>query len=269
MRRNLKRIVSIVLVAVMVLSTMAIATVSAFAESMKATYTVEVSTSGSDGCTADMIYLEVIGEINGEEYSTDYHYCAHFGYHKTDRITFSDDNIGSLQGVTVKKAGVNGWYPNYFRVTKTVAGKSETVTVYGGKWVENTEPVTFSKDDNVYKVDMKTSNEKGAGTDSNVYFSLIDKKDKETTSLNASSIHPSSNAFEKGDFASFYVSVPDYFGKMDKIRVELGAWTAGAPWKLEYFNVTKVSGTEDDLNVTHTSTVNQEFEPNSSFAWSL
>lgn len=246
--KNSKRIITLILIMMITASTIAVSTISASSASYD-DYRLEVDFADA---TADIIVFDV--ECENGTFSV----WSSWGSHEAVNVDRTE--VGEPKKVTIKNIGVNGCYPNYVSIKRYKTKK--TTTFYGGRWVDNATPVTLATNDNVYKIDIKTADAKNAGTDSNVYFSLIDKDGNKSDKVNASSIHPKANAFERGDFATFYVHVPPYFGELDKVQFNLGIWSAASTWNLESFTVTKMSGSDIDLGVEHSVTVNEKIKHN-------
>lgn len=251
--KNSKRIVTLILILMITVSTIAVSTISASATCINYRFEVDFADA-----TADVIAFDVECE-NGT-----FSMWSTWGSHEA--VSINRPDMGEPKKVNIKNIGANGCYPNYISITRNKTKK--TTTFYGGRWVDNAIPVTLATNDNVYKIDIKTADLKNAGTDSNVYFSLIDKDGNQSDKVNASSIHPKANAFERGDSASFYVHVSPYFGELDKVKFELGIWSAASTWKLESFTVTKVSGSDLDLGVEHSVTVNESIKHNQEKSYS-
>lgn len=206
------------------------------------TYTVTTSTAGSSGVTSDKISFKLYGTVGGKEVSTNW-VTKECGSDKGEyTFVFDDTFIGSeITKIDVKIDGDNGWYPEYIKV-ESVNGQLDK-TFYGGRWLDNSETITLNPTDNVFKIDIKTSNDDNAGTDADVYVQLVDEKGNKTSWINVSNIHPEKNAFEKNDKVSVYRHAPDGFEKLEYINVKSESnGTAAADWKIESIGAEQVSG---------------------------
>lgn len=152
-------------------------------------YTIEVSTAGSKGCTDDTVGIK----LNGTKGSTSWITSSDCDTYGTQTLTPMCIDIGSLKSVTLKVNGSDNWYPNYIKVTSETGIED---TVYCGNWVGEDE-VTFGKSESVYRVDIKTGDEKNAGTDNYNYIRLRDNNGTYGELVNLSEIHPDKNAFER------------------------------------------------------------------------
>ncbi len=221
------------------------------------TYTITTCTAGSSGVTDDKLSFVLYGNkgsTNGTIKSGkcgnekgEYTFTCNMGYIGTE-----------LTAIEIEIEGDDGWYPEYINV-KSENGKINR-TLYGGRWLDNNETITLEPTDNVFRIDIKTSNDDKAGTDADVYVQLVDEKGKTSNWLNVSDIHPKSNAFEKNDKVSVYGHAPDGFEKLEYINVKTETnGTASADWKIESIGAEQVSGKNkgDKFSIT----VNQ-WDPN-------
>ncbi len=234
MKRNFKRILSLVIVLAMVVSTMAISVVSTSAAS-KTKYEIQVSTAGGDAMSIDIMDVTIIGS-KGE---TSVHKI--WGLASID-VSFEDAvDVGDIIGIKIKNNGIDDWYPTCF----SVSSPSNLEIIYGGRWISDNETVTFKRTDNVFKLDIQTGNVSGAGTDDAMTIKLIDTKGVTSTLLDAADIHPETNAFEKGDKVSLYIYAPDNFGILKTIDIKLtpaGILTPKGDWYVDNIHVTQLSG---------------------------
>lgn len=232
----LKKILALVLVTTTILSMMSMSIASASAESM-VEYTIHATTGGGNCTSVDIMEIK----INGEKGSTDWHNVAALCYMPgtTDR-SFEDIDVGKINSISVKNIGIDGWYPSKFFITSP----SGDVTIFGGKWVDNSNEVTFSTTDNVVYFALCTSNEFGSGTDADVYMQFIDENGNETPKYNLTEIHFQNNTFEMNDVLKRYISLPSDFGKITKIRLSLDrtVFLPSDNWKIEYLYYCVKSG---------------------------
>lgn len=225
----------------------------------KDSFTVTTSTAGSDGVTDNNISFKLYGKVDGKEVSTN-GITKKCGEDKGEyTFSFSDTFIGSeITKIEIEIDGDDGWYPEYVKVTSDCGGIEQTL--YGGRWLDNSGTITLKPTDNVFKIGITTSNDTNAGTDAAVYVQLVDQNGITSDKINASDVHPESNAFEKGDSMSLYMYAPDKFGKLQYIQINSDAnGTAAANWKIEKLDAAQMSGGNKDDNFS--ITVNQ-WDPN-------
>ncbi len=265
-RKTLKHFISLMLVAVMMLTTMSVALVSvSAAETENVTYKLEIHTAGSEGYGAG---IQI--KVNGDNGSTAWHNLGEATSHKTGTVAFTDKNVGNMMSVTVKNTSANNnpWYFEYVVLTKENGGEKFTTTIYGGKWIVRSYCVslteqkfaydyTFSVYENVYRLDIDTSNDLLSGTDANIFTYIYGENNKKVNLDDITRVHPKSDAFEKGDKMSIYVNVPSNFGKIKKIEFRVGGSGVthiGADWKIDKITATKVSG--ENIGASYSKTVN-------------
>lgn len=231
-----KRIISLVLMLVMMVSVMAISALPASATSesdaSEIEYKIAASTGDGDTKSGDIMKVKITGS-NG---STDWHNIAAFGIipGKATRC-FDDIDVGKVESITVKNIGVDGWFPKKFVITTP----SSEVTIYGGKWIDNGDEVTFSTSDYAVYFTIITDNSFLSGTDADVYMKFYDDKNRQSEKFDLSSIHPEINSFELGDVFSYCVSLPSDFGKLIKAELiieplgfEDNILNLGSDWKV-------------------------------------
>ncbi len=234
-----KRMISLVLIVTMMLSALSASTLCTSAligENFE--YKIEVSTPGSDAKSNDIMVVKIYGT---KGYLKEHMFTlgSKIG---TATYTFKDYNdIGDIKYMTIEnKNGIDGWYFNWIKLTTP----SDSETFYGGRWLDNSNVVTFRPDDNVVKLEIQTGSETYAGTDADIHFRLIDTDGDEFLSDEASSVHIRANAFEKNDFSYMYVYIDSKdFGQIDDVVPELhSSGTLFSDWYLDYIKATHVSG---------------------------
>lgn len=241
MQRKIKRIVSMMLIAVMVVSTIAVAAVPTSAAETKVKYTIETSTPSHLARSADIIKFRV----NGKNKSTGFNSLGSIGYYGNGTASFNDVDV-DVQSITLFNVGCNGWFPDYITVKKEVNGKTETTKFWVGRWIDNGKETTVSKSDKVFKVTLETADELYAGTDSNIGLTLFDKNGKSSDKFDLTEIHSAANAFERGDVETFYLYVRDDFGELNKCYFcdlykghVVSIWDE---WKLHKVSVEQITG---------------------------
>ena len=237
-----KKVISLVLATLMALSVLSISLISTSAANDYYEYKLEVSTPGSYANSSDLMSIKIKG-TNG----TVYHQIACIGA-ETFGTTFTFNgyrDIGDILYMTIENPnGFDDWYFDWIKVT----APSDSEIFYGGRWIQHDVPVTFRADDNVILLEVKTGDVPYAGTDADVYFRLVDTNGNEYLTDEASSVHPSANAFERNDGMFMYVYIDSaQFGIVDDIIPELYAnGTVFSDWYLDYVKATHVSGKYTD-----------------------
>lgn len=202
-------------------------------------YTITTTTAGSNGVTNKGISIKVYGKDG----TTDWMSLSSLGDSKgTESATVTGSYVGKIDYIEVKSNNSNCWYPEKITV-KNQFGGSE-VTFYAGKWMSDSNIYTLKQSDNVFELNIKTGTISNSGTDCSVYAQLVDENGKETGWTNLSDIHPDSNAFEKGDNSTFYISAPNDFGKVQYVELKSESnGTAASDWYIDDITVKQVQGT--------------------------
>lgn len=264
MKKTLKQVTSILLVVVLVVSTMAISAVSTSAAEVK-NYQITITTGGHQGCSGDCYSYKIIGTKNSVEFT-----YTTMSLQKTTKSLSNCPDLGEIKSVVVSHwAGCDDIYINSIEICDK--SNSSTTVFYGGRWVGSDDEITFDKTDNVYLVTINTGSDSGAGTNEDVYFTLIDENGNKTNQINGTGIHPATDAFENSDSAKFYVCVPSDFGRINKVEIELKSDTAyriiGIPllfgiadlfnsdWDLASVSLKKLSG-NSDVGKSQSKTIN-------------
>lgn len=207
---------------------------------------VTAYTKGKSGTTTKGIEFKLYGE---EGTSKDWINADEIGNDKgisTQIVTGA--GVGKINNVVVKTRSSNGWYPEYITIKCKLSGYS--ITLYVGRWIYD-EEVTLSPTDDVYELQVKTGTDDGAGTDSDIYVQLRDKKGNTTEKLYLSEISQYSDAFENGDSDTFKIYVPSDFGECTQVLFYSNHAKAHADWLLDYFIIKKVQGEDADEGFTY------------------
>ncbi|KAJ9465772.1 hypothetical protein DIPPA_19212 [Diplonema papillatum] len=150
----------------------------------------------------------------------------------TDRLTFSNRDVGNIVSLTVESDGLyagSDWDLDSIQVNNDL--------VCFRRWIEEgtyTQAVLGSCDWKTYDVVVKTGTRSGAGTDSNIWLTIIG--DRSTT--NAVKLNPllSGDAFENGDTDRLTFSNRDV-GNIVSLQVRSDGKYAGSDWDLSYITV--------------------------------
>ncbi|XP_063722696.1 lipoxygenase homology domain-containing protein 1-like isoform X2 [Symsagittifera roscoffensis] len=197
-----------------------------------------------------------------------------------DQFSFSTDNVGKLQSIVlghIEKAeghqtqspsnaqpadGENGRKWHCYDVTITNKATRDKWTFVVNDWISLgrtastanavTVPVTKFEQGKMstlktlsnvkYKVDVFTGNEKGAGTDANVFITIYGQHgDSGKHKLSKSDTHV--NKFEKGKLDTFHIQVLD-LGSLERLVIEHDNSGFGAGWMLDRVEITNESTKE-------------------------
>lgn len=253
----IKRIITLMLIVVMSVSTMAIAIVPTSAVTEKVTYSFDIYTAAGEGLSSDEISFIIYGDSG---YSKPHNVgCVGNSRHST--ASFSDIDIDNITGIIVECKSSDDWYPEYIKVTKNNDNNKTTTTFYGGRFINPSDTLTI--DDEVYKIEINTASKIGAGTDGHIHITLADINNNLSNPLCANKIHPAKDAFEKGDKVTLYMYA-NKLGILQRIIFDnyvhenffLSPFThLTRGWDLEKVTVTKVSG-NNNFNQTFSKTVN-------------
>lgn len=245
--KSFARLISLVLILVMIVSTMAVSAFSvsaatkddAFALELVVNYTLDFCTAGTDGESSDEIMIKINGKIGGKDASTEWQSVGKVGKDRTASVSFLGKHFNEIESITVKNNGKDGWYPEYINLKTDINRENSGLTFYGGRWVDDGNEVTLALTDKVLKLNVVTSGDNYSGTDADVIVKLYGENNTSTGNINLSDIHPKFDAFERKDNAIFYFAVPENFGTLKKasftlklIAPEGNIFTTGSDWRL-------------------------------------
>ncbi len=203
-------------------------------------YTVTAYTKGSSGVTDDGVYFKFIGS----EGETDWVHVSIGDDKDNHTVSVQADAVGKLKEVKVKTKSSNHWYPGKIEVQNTLStGKyaSGKLTVYGGRWIGNSETL-LSPDDDIYEVTVKTGSSANAGTNAEIWLQLQDANGNQSAKIQLDDIHQDKNAFEKGDTDTFPIYVPDQFEECVYAFLRSDNSGSAAGWQVDEISIKKVSG---------------------------
>lgn len=225
------RLIALIMILVLTLSAVSFTNVFAADTQEQIDWTVQLDTAKGKGYTSDKIYIN----INGTEGSTGWINLGKavgtgiFFYNVTATVNFKAPDVGEVLSVDTKVSGTDGWYPSGIHLWYS---ESENhVYIPGGKWVDNGEVVNFKPNRGV-SMTVWTANVKNAGTDRNVYATLVDENGLRSAKTNLSQFFDG-NAFERSSGVSVVIDTPENFGALAYIDFELSGGSAVASgWKL-------------------------------------
>lgn len=202
-------------------------------------FKITAYTKGSNGVTTDGVYFK----LKGTKGETDWMLASGCGNEKGSWSgTIAGVSVGKIQTVLVKTNSSNHWYPGKITINAVMGG--ESITVWGGRWIGNSE-VVLSPNDKVYEVTVTTGNEANSGTDADISLYLKDKDGTITSTIDLSDINQYANAFEKGDTDTFPIYAPNDFDECTNAYFYSNHKNAAAGWLLSEFTVTRVQGGTD------------------------
>ena len=223
-----------------------------------ATYKITIRTGTKRGAGTDSnISLELKG-YKGRTFKTgavNKHLVGNVfesGDSDTLFICMNGQAIGHVSQVTIRsddRYSGSDWLPASVSITHP-DGKTAMFTY--GTWIEDkgkaykkncTVCVPAGAKWNVYDVAIKTSNDGGAGTDSNIAISLVDNHGSSTRVL--LNQMDNGNIFEKGDLDTFTIWSAAGIGDIATVMLESDGKYAGADW-----HVSTVAVTDRDRNET-------------------
>ena len=231
-----------------------------------AVYKVIIYT-GSDtysGTNSD-IFLK-LKDANGketEEYQLDDIHYNTDAFERDDRGTFyiyAPSEFGECVGAYLRSdnSGVSpDWKMEQISIQRVSGENKDTdkYTVSAGFWFNTELTVNFGKYSGAtgaFHIEVKTSNEKQAGTDSNIFLKLngkINPTDKNYTSTNYIDIDnmaDTGNNFEKGDLDSMFIGFNTAgIGDILQISVDKDNFGVGPGWHLAYINVKEIISDEE------------------------
>lgn len=244
------RIMALIIAMITALSAMSAFTLTASAANEEITYNVNFDLWGY---SSQHVYVK----INGTDGSTDWYNAGAIGYYTSSHFSFTDRNVGEIQSISIKTqlggclidGPVNEFL--YFNDWGFSTVKVNGVTIYGGRKITEPGEYTFSVTDNVYKVTIKTADEKKAGTDLNVNVTLNGTNGKSSKTVNTSKdgsiVLPSATPFnhhERGGTTVTMVYAP--FDVLESITIKLdGGAIAAKGWLCESVTIEQMQGGTD------------------------
>ena len=174
-------------------------------------YTGEESCGGTDS----KVFITIFGE-NGKTKEMELNDSKN-NFEQGDKDTFSissENSIGAVTGVKIRKDGRDDWFLNKVVVTDIVSG--EKWEFFANCKVGNNESVSLPNPEqkSCFAVDVYTGYESDGGTDDDIFISIHGKNGSE---IPRQQLDSSKNNFEKGDKDSFTVTSDVYIDEVDYI----------------------------------------------------
>ncbi len=235
-KKGTKKILSLLLVVVMIVSTMAIAVVNVSAKET-VNYTIKSDLLFGKCFCFDEIYIKVVGE-KGEQTFNGYFGSTKYVSETYTKYTFEGADVGKIKYIQVKTDSI---LSSWFFKSIEISTPSDTKKFYGGRWVED-DYVTFNTSDIVYSVKVKTGNVDYAGTDADVFFHAYNSNGKLIDKYNITKLSGYTNSFEKNSEETFYLYFPEKIKKIGFSIKTYGIFLIGCDWYLDNVEIKQLSG---------------------------
>lgn len=220
-------------------------------------YKVTVKTANKTNAGTDSdIYLRIMGtKGTTDEAVLNYSMLGQLGVYinafeknatDTGNVLVSQD-IGEITGISLRSDMsllAADWYPEYVEIAplyNTTATKPVRFTI--DEWIADKETHVYSNDaskSTQYDLTIKTGDKFGAGTDSNIYVSLIGSTGQ-TAEREISEI-VNGNAFERNSTDSARVNFDKNIGEIKGVVVRSDMKLAAAEWFVDWIKVEPVAG---------------------------
>ncbi|KAG2450199.1 hypothetical protein HYH02_000301 [Chlamydomonas schloesseri] len=206
------------------------------------TYTSDIRGAGTDA----NVYIEMHGELGSVGQSRLETAANNFERGQVDNFVVKGTNVGDVQKVVIwhDNSGMGAdWHLQQVEVFNTATQKSYFFPC--NDWLRKTKEQgdkscrkellagVAGASLNSYKVEVQTSDVRGAGTDSDVTITVFGSKGD----TGARSLESSANNFERGQVDTFFFMGPD-IGKIQSCQVVCSGTGMGAAWHLAHITVT-------------------------------
>lgn len=176
-------------------------------------YTGEQSCGGTDS----NVFITILGE-NGETKETELNDSKN-NFEQGSKDTFwisSENSIGVVTGVKIRKNGRDDWFLDKVVVTDNISGKKWNF--FANCKVGNDESVSLPnpKLKSCFAIDVYTGYESNGGTDDDVFVAVHGKNGNE---IPKQKLDGSKNNFEKGSKDSFTITSDVYVDEIDYIEL--------------------------------------------------
>lgn len=226
------KLVALIMLLALTLSAVTFTNVSAANDTKQMRYEIRILThSGLYTGTDDDIWVN-IHDLYGKETG-----WMNIGSKTEKDVWVTGKEIGNNTSrmpayVEVKVDGSDGLYPDTIYITPE--GAEKPYMIFGGAWVDNGETVRFDlKANSSYLMFVNTADVSYAGTDRNVYATLVDENGVRSARTNLTEITGALNCFERDSRHRYWIHVPEEFGDLHHIVFELsGGSSVASGWKL-------------------------------------
>lgn len=216
-------------------------------------YTVTITTSDDANAGTDADISLLLQDDNGTQ--TEIIELSNICYQnnafeKGDVETFyiyAPNDFGECRHAFLKSNHSNpaaGWKVEKIEINK-VQGGSDGYTVSPNYWYEYAATVNFGKysgKTGAYKIEVKTGNKSGAGTNSDIRIRLHgDAYSKNTVYINMSDMAGGGDDFEKNDLDCFNIGFNiNAIGDLQSITIYKNNGGVGPDWYLSYIKITEI-----------------------------
>ncbi len=218
-------------------------------------YKVRIKTgSVKDSGTNSDIHLVLRDSrgVNSDKYQLDSIHYKSDAFEKKDDVTFwlkAPDGFGECVGVYLSSdhSGVGpDWKMDVIsveRVSGPTIKKGDSFTVSAGYWFRIAQTVYFGKysgGTGAFYIEVKTSNVKKAGTDSNIVLQ-VNGSNTVTRGINIGSMADDGNNFERGDLDTMCIGYDSTgIGYISSLTITKDNHGPGADWHLEYIKIKEI-----------------------------
>ncbi len=235
-KKGTKKFLSLLLVVVMIVSTMAIAVVNVSAQET-VTYTIKSDILFGKCYCEDQIHIKIVGAKGEQTFSGNFG-STNFVSETYTKYTFKGADVGEIKYIQVKTDSI---LSSWFFKSIEISTPSDTKKFYGGRWVED-DYVTFNTSDFVYSFKVKTGNVTYAGTDADVFLHTYNSSGNLIEKINLTKLSGVINSFEKNTEETFYVYLPQKISKIGFSIKTYGFFLIGCDWYLDNVEVKQLSG---------------------------
>ncbi len=182
------------------------------------------------------------------------------GFERGDinKVTLKLKDVGDITSINIRhdnQYAAAGWYLDNVRIAKgSVVGKQYFFDAK--KWLQGSDlsaSLTPGEPKKDYAITIKTMDQAGAGTDSNIFITLIGSKGN-SGEIRANGLL-SGNAFERNSTDKFTLSAVKDIGVISQVKIRSDGAYAGAGWDLG--TVTVVEANANPVVFTCNCTINE------------
>ncbi|KAG2499991.1 hypothetical protein HYH03_002273 [Edaphochlamys debaryana] len=216
-------------------------------------YKVSVYTSDIRGAGTDSnVFIEMHGGLGSVGQTRLETSANNFERGQVDHFVVKGTNIGDVQRIVVwhDNSGIGSdWHLQQVEVFNTATQKS--YFFFCNDWLRKDKVLgdkgcrkelvagAAGATKNSYKVEVQTSDVRGAGTDSDVNITVFGEKGD----TGSHALESSANDFERGQLDTYFIQAPD-IGKILSCQVVCSGSGLGAAWHLAHITVTNVVTSE-------------------------
>lgn len=216
--------------------------------------TIETGTENNSGTNADIFFR--LKDKNGNEsdsYQLDAIHYENDAFEKGDKAVFwlyapSEFEVCNGFYLSSDCSGVAAQWKVDSVTVQQVQGKhtGDSFTISSGYWFRISQNVFFgrnTKNTGVFYIEVKTSDKKKAGTDSNIYLT-INGSNGSTGEIELDAMAKDGNNFERGDLDTMCIGFDtESIGEIKSIAIRKDNAGIGPDWHLEYISVKEIVAT--------------------------